>query len=1813
MNLTPSQSFEHIQESVIEYLETAYRISHSSVFAERAEILRRRGTIGQAPFIEATPAFESHTKLADLERLCSDILPPGLAELVLHGVPVDRFPLYTHQEQALRAAFSQKPNLLVATGTGSGKTESFLLPILSDILREAQTWSQPSSTPRRGEYDARHDVWLHSRRHETRPAGLRAMILYPMNALVNDQLSRLRRILARNTSPDWQRRNLKENVIHFGMYTSIAQPTGSWADAKRRERFAKYLQDLVEDWERLRPDLRDTGSWPRPDSPEMLCRWDIQAAPPDILVTNYSMLEYMLIRPIEDPIFAKTRQWLEGSHDARFTLVLDEAHTYTGAKGTEVAYLVRRLKERLGLACGDERFRAIATTASLPNTPGSEEKIRAFVSDLFGEPADRFTLIKAVTTETNLPDRAPRAETLEAFTRFQRMFTLHDPLPAIKQIAEDLDLGQIDQTEEPQVILHGLLERNAEVTWVRQRTARKATLLDVLSDECWGALGTGEGREVATAGILAAGSFARASASPDTPPLLSMRLHAFFRGTPGLWACMDPHCPELPDRFRSSDTLRPLGRLYTEPRSWCGPACGARVLELFSCRKCGLLFLGGLPDTKFGSLWPWSEDLTGMRQDTREFHIFGVEQAHTDQIPTYRSTRSTLECHGQDVFARPVYEIEYATNDQGVPLSNFPAQCSRCQNYRSPNAPQEGREIIEDLRTKGTRSFSVIAENGFRVQPRAKSGQVPNYGRKALLFTDSRMEAALLAADLRKDHHDDLFRQMAFRALQSCPDCGGSGIIEQSAGYVIGRKQNITMVPCPACTGTGLAEDPAPLSFHALRDTVITHQIENGINPTNPEEPKFFQRHEEGLTRPYDSAIESFHVALRRELSETDFALEPLGLAKWRVSLPSTIGQFPGLTEEESRHLIQAATRILCTEDVLIPPRDLAPWSWPKELVKDHDRNVLFQGYSVTGRGKPYNFNPTRRLGRFIRAVTKTLIAMERLTDTEASVWLKELEGMLWDALKHFGILRNAGAKIANRPVFGIGIDLFELSPVGDAVQQCIACAYVMADTLLDVCLRCGQRTRAVSPTSLRNFYRRAAQFALPRSGFDDPYPLRAIEHTAQISGDEARDTERWFQDLFHDHQNQHDFRVDVLSVTTTMEMGIDIGSLLCVGLRNVPPTVANYQQRAGRAGRRGSSIATVLTFAQARSHDQYYFNTPPEIVSDPPRVPALYLENEVIAQRHFRSLILQDFFHRIIPTGNSNLFAAWGKVADFAAHNTADRLQTFLSANRAPLLQRCSQIFSPAVTVKLSEWMQEIVEEVQTAITPADANDDLLKTLISSGLLPKYAFPVDVVGLSIPDYDRPEDWDEKGDDAMQRDLKIAVAEYAPGAEVIRGRYPNTFIYRSVGVYDPFATEPDYSATGVMVECQDCQAIQILAVSQTPSDFCPECNSLNIQPLPYLRPAGFTVDASIPDGGREVYKGGGRERAGYAAPAQLLIGQTSFNNGVSHPPLAPRLFTYVRVGDLFLCNRGVDRKFPGFLICPDCGRSFLPDQAGPHTYPANVPPHQGRRKGPRAGDPCRNKQHFQNQVILGHRFSSEIILLGADLPDTLDAPFLEPSGRALWYSFGTLVANAAAFLLQIDPGELKVGVRPAARSQGRVHGEVFIYDDVPGGAGYARAIEANLAPILQKALALGRNCENPDCSGACYRCLYDYRNQMLHPYLDRRLGASLLAFLLEGREPTLSEMEQGRAADAMRGFIQSGWTIEPGHHFGTYFFPTLFRDSTGQQYALWVTHPLRARPTAAERQAVLAEYGVRCAVHTSFDLERRPFWVFNNLIHNHGG
>ena len=529
----------------------------------------------------------------------------------------------------------------------------------------------------------------------------------------------------------------------------------------------------------------------------------------------------------------------------------------------------------------------------------------------------------------------------------------------------------------------------------------------------------------------------------------------------------------------------------------------------------------------------------------------------------------------------------------------------------------------------------------------------------------------------------------------------------------------------------------------------------------------------------------------------------------------------------------------------------------------------------------------------------------------------------MWNALKGFKILVPAGKRVGDQVPYGIRIDSFELCPVEDSVFRCAACRYVMGEALLGVCYRCGQTAEQVEAKSIQNFYRRAAMFA--GSGYPDPFPIQAA-HTAAIERHEARNIERWFQYLFRETEYREDHRIDILSVTTTMEMGIDIGSLLSVGLRNVAPTVANYQQRAGRAGRRGSAVATVVTYALDRSHDQYYIHRPKDIVSEPPRMPVLYLENEVIARRHVRSLILGDFFPGWLNRGASvGLFGAWGTVARFLVGGGHTELERHINENRAALLERAGAVVDESIKDRFDEWLLALPDEVEGVARRGDANEGMLQSLMRAGVLPKYAFPVDVVKLSIPeDEEEQEDLYESQDfySGIPRDLQIALTEYAPGAEVLQWRFPEAYIYRSAGVYDPSAQHPDYAPEEKLNECKRCRAVTLTPAWAEPSAGCPECGSPELLNMPYLRPRGFTVDAALPNGGREAYRSGGRERAGFTPLAQLLVGANAITKGHNNPSFAPGLYSSVHVGDLFMRNMGPDRAMPGFTLCPVCGRHY---------------------------------------------------------------------------------------------------------------------------------------------------------------------------------------------------------------------------------------------------------------------------------------------------
>jgi hypothetical protein len=598
-----------LTESLRSYIEAQYHIRNESLIGERRQLLEDSGAVSQVPFVESTPVYELGAPYAalDLPHPVKDCLTRLAAlDVGLYARP------YVHQASALEAFFARCTDLIVATGTGSGKTESFLMPIIGQLAVEAGRNAESAARP-----------------------GMRALLLYPMNALVNDQLSRIRKLFGSpQASPIISAG--RPLPVRFGSYTGRTPYPGPRSSARDTERIEPLFEDFylpILANPQKEAQLRAIGQLPEKDlerffgkqfeeiratrtgsqrrrhwerrlltqdgDRELMTRHETQARCPEILITNYSMLEYMLMRPIERPLFQQTRDWLRADPANELILVLDEAHMYRGAGGAEVALLLRRLLSRLEVP--RERVRFILTSASLGSGDEATRAVTRFGHDL-----------------TGLADNAPRRFEVIRGTREERQGE-RDAVEREAKALHDFDLAAFERhVTNVEAARRAVDELGAALNW--PRSAPDRSLPDFLFEHLTGfgpaerliavvagtavplpqleqrLFGNTPYAQRATASLIALATFARRQR--DGRVLLPTRLHMFFRGLPALFACVEPRCSHA----RAPNASGILGRLHTHAREHC--ECGARVYELLTHRECGTAFLRGYTDGPHGDfLW----------------------------------------------------------------------------------------------------------------------------------------------------------------------------------------------------------------------------------------------------------------------------------------------------------------------------------------------------------------------------------------------------------------------------------------------------------------------------------------------------------------------------------------------------------------------------------------------------------------------------------------------------------------------------------------------------------------------------------------------------------------------------------------------------------------------------------------------------------------------------------------------------------------------------------------------------------------------------------------------------------------------------------------------------------------------------------------------------------------------------------------------------------------------------------------------------------------------------------------------------------
>ena len=1750
MSLTIGETAQHLHQALRDYIEATYHVSHPMLVAQRRRVLDELGVIHQRPYLESTPRYRTGAAFRDLGlhpaalEVFSAVSKAESDSGLLHDPP------YQHQATSTKLSLVDGRSIVVITGTGSGKTECFLLPILGKLAREARTKGQDfASTP-----------------------AVRAMVLYPMNALVNDQLGRLRLLFGDprivKKFMEWSGRPAR-----FARYTSRTLYPGVRDEKKDQDRLLPIGKYYVRNLElaqgpaspernaaaALVSELKKRGKWPaKPDligwygmkgarwrdaksgdfkrcvtlagDPELVTRHEVHAAPPDILVTNYSMLEYMLMRPLERPIFDHTRDWLQANPEERFLLVIDEAHLYRGAAGAEVALLIRRLRMRLGIPA--DRLQVICTSASFKDP---DYAVR-FGAQLTGKnPAD----FRKVQGDLFLRSGAGKGtdEDVAALDAIdlQSFYDFYSDDARLAQIAPFLKHRGVERPSQLQRALYDALVSFAPMAKLINITMSEALPVDALGE----ALFDGVAADVAARAVtnlIALGSVARRD--PKEPGLLPCRVHSFYRGLAGLWVCMDPQCTILPSEQRGG----PAGKLFSQPRDMCD--CGARVLELYTCRHCGTAYGRAYTDDVYDPNFLWSEPGGAFRTLSGQFDEFApidlllenpvfhesVEPAEYDLV-TGRLNPQHLGPRNRQVYLRAGRSATPDADDE--PRNAAPGEFRPCAVCSESAA--YGRSSVQDHQTKGDQPFQALIAKQIQVQPPSPvepSRLAPLRGRKVLIFSDSRQTAARLAPNLQTYSTQDALRPLIVsgykRLANSAIDASLLSLEDLYLGILIAAKEmGVRLRP----------ELKVGESFHD--ENVVEEAVRNGALNRDTDLLRL-------LLRLRSSAPpESLLRAITTSLADRYYGLESLALASL-IGRPDHapeihgLPEVPGYAQSEDEKIALAHAWLRCWRRPGFWLSHMPPAWWLRDV-----------------QPRSGNFKDMHRLLRDKPART--------LFDKE---WVPRLLWLFAEQTAR-GRFRLKGGELS--------LD------IGGAWAYCQSCRTAQRPFPgRTTCVNCGQDTAApIDPNKdpvfvARKGYYRASTIEALRTSPTAPMALIAAEHTAQLNtaqADEvfsrAEEHELLFQDvdLGPDDKGRERPAIDVLSCTTTMEVGIDIGTLSGVSLRNMPPARANYQQRAGRAGRRGNAVATVTAFGSADSHDEHYFTHPDQMIRGAVNDPTLTLDNPEIARRHVTASLLQQYhlakLPEIDPEAQPHLFAVLGTVLDFKnprkVLNRHD-LEGWLRTNEAGLKADVaawlpSEITGPDRQQLLDELVEGTLQPIDEAIDYPDAagnasvagtaalaaatdeidtleapdeegeeqpgrdpaSENLLDRLLYKGVLPRYAFPTDVASFHVFDPDRSTYYRPAFRFTPSQGLPVALSQYAPGKEVWIG----SKLWTSGAVYSPMRNDRYHAwlARRLYYECRYCHYARTTTLddgTRGETKDCEACGGVGTfgPARHWLRPPGFAHPVSKEEGTSPD----DQPARSYATRAKLTMHTPPDDSKWT------RLNDYIRVHytrqHLLVTNRGPREE--GYTYCTKCGL------IEPTALPKGVVGAAHRKPYPDPRDPNCPGGGATKGLVLGTDLISDVLLVSISVrPPLTLTPSLLATNVAL-RTISEALTKAACARLELEANEIQAEYRPALTAAGRDgrEAEIYLYDTLPGGAGFAQRVGRLGLLVFEDALRILEECPEI-CDRSCYRCLRSYKNKFEHDLLDRHVGASLLRFALRGTAPTLDAARLERSTDLL--------------------------------------------------------------------------------------
>lgn len=1539
--LDPLETAKQIEGSYKRYLKTLLAPRDERLATAFDAEIDASTLLTKGPILEMTPPYETGAT-------CRDLIVEGVLDKDFDRIgssfPLDQS-LYVHQETAIRKFIAGR-NLVVSTGTGSGKTESFLIPIINSLIEES--------------------------RNGTLGPGVRALLLYPMNALANDQLKRLRKVLA--SVPD----------ITFGRYTGETLQRSDHAEAQ-------FLQG--------NPGVRRLPN-------ELLSRDEMQASPPHFLLTNYAMLEYLLLRPTDMVLFdgPNAGAW-------RF-IVMDEAHVYDGAQGAEVALLIRRLKQRVAPGAN---LQCIATSASLNGSVRNDPRGEAmeFAQNLFDA---KFEYVDGDVARQDLVEPVRKK---------------HTPTPTWSLTNEQLlglRSGAIEANDVLPSTANAAAEKLAsERSMVELKESLSGGPIDVytLRDRLW------PGDDQSAERLDALVDLGSATHDASGHPVLSARYHLFVRATEGAFVSFNESGPRV---F--------LGRHEIDPDT------GRAVFEFGTCQRCGAVHLAGdveprdrqeyfVPAKAADRSVNWlvlADEQGDVVRDEDEVTLAETETKSGSSDPTTRRL-----CTGCGLLTDAVATGCGGAKCNGAELLlvREHARATRVMS-RCTECGTQSRQGVRRLRTDVNAAPAVVTTALYQQLPEASDETADQVGggRKLLMFSDSRQSAAFAAPYLDRTYTRMLERRYIAQALRDPAAVGGDLTVNDLAA---------------------LTREKADAAGHFPR-SMGRIEISQAVNQWVSGELMTLE------TRQSLEGLGLMRVALRPEATIPMRGFTALGL---------TDGEAWALLNELAKTVrLQGAVTVLDRVDVKderFAPRNTRVRM--RSTGSDRAKQIISWNPSGTGT--------TNSRVTFLRKVLKDLS-----NDTPAE---RILEGC-WKLLESSGLLVSEAERGSGGYVYQLDANKLSVSDAADGQWfQCETCRLLTAFSVRDVCpnSRCTGKLKPFElpdPGDDVNHYRAVYQTM-------NTAPLTAREHTAQWSAAEAAEIQRDFIGG----------AVNVLSCSTTFELGVDVGDLQSVFMRNMPPKTANYVQRAGRAGRRAASAALVVTYANRSAHDLAQYQDPTSMIAGQMRIPWVPVDNARIGRRHAHSIALAAYFRDRYEAGDD-----WWKTAgrffspeDDGRPSPADGLQDFLTPVPTDVQEALAQALPVGVQSEIGvhdgSWVAplvELVESVQKELVQDVADIEerieesvearkfgiskqleetkrtilsrpLLGHLGSRNILPKYGFPVDTV-----EFNTLNSADPVGRKlALNRDLSQAIYDYAPGNQVVAGGK----LWTSAGLRKRPGKELVQHKYRV---CQTCGRFERGAELDSTVP-CPSC----MEPFKSIRTLiipefGFVAATDAKDVGsappeRRWHGGSYVETHG----DEIGLHYWSGPNGMK---------VTARAGVRAWLAVVSDGSGEGFQLCQWCG------------WAAAVERGSRRRKHhrPENGRDCDGPL---DTISLGHRYQSDIAEFTFD-----GVPYMKDQ-EANWLSALYAILEGASYALEITRDDIDGALSWSADHKR----SIVLFDTVPGGAGSAKRIAENIEVVLASAVKRVTDCECGE-ETSCYGCLRSYRNARFHEQLSRGAALSLL-------------------------------------------------------------------------------------------------------------